>query len=423
MMGSVINQFLHLNKSISPVHFDLSQAGARRKLGRAMRAFLLLAVLSAACRGPAVLETATLTASIAVPVTAATPATTSSAALNAFPTLPAPQAFTVTMTPLPGSLAASPPALSALATVSTNAPISTTAASKTPGAYAGLTIDDLASRSYGGGQIEAQQTLASNSFFTRTLITYPSDGLTIYGFADIPKKGRPPYPVVIALHGYVDPKIYTTLDYTTRYADDLARGGFFVLHPNLRGFPPSDNWLDLFRVGMAIDALNLIALVKDQAGKEGWLNLADGQAIGLWGHSMGGGVATRVMTVSRDLRAVVLYGAMSGDERKNYTRIFNVFSPQSRGQDELLAPPQAFLQISPVYYLDRVQAAVSIHHGASDTTVPPAWSEDTCTKLRNLGKTVECFSYPGEPHTFSGAGDNLFIERMVEFLDQRLIRR
>src|SRR4029453_5012673 len=102
--------------------------------------------------------------------------------------------------------------------------------------------------------------------------------------------------------------------------------------------------------------LNLIALVKEQSGRAGPLEDADPNAIGLWGHSMGGGISTRVLTISPDVRAAVLYGAMSGDEQKNYRRIFHYFSNGTRGQEELNTPAEAFQRISPINYLDRVQA-------------------------------------------------------------------
>jgi dipeptidyl aminopeptidase/acylaminoacyl peptidase len=268
-----------------------------------------------------------------------------------------------------------------------------------------------------------EDTLQVNSYFTRTLVSYPSDGLTIYGFMDTPRRGEAVRrPVVIALHGYIDPAIYTTLDYTTHYADALARYGFLVIHPNLRGYAPSQDGDNLFRVGMAIDVLNLIALVKQTAGELGPLEQADPNEIGIWGHSMGGGISTRVITISPDVRAAVLYGAMSGDERQNYERIFTYFSPGTRGQEELSAPDEAFLRISPIYYLERIQAAVSIHHGELDPDVPPKWSRDLCQRLKDLGKTVECFTYPGQVHTFHGEGDDLFIQRSVEFFKKWLSR-
>ena len=305
----------------------------------------------------------------------------------------------------------------------TTSPTATAESSPTPDLYAGLSIEELAGRNYGGGQLEIVDTLAVNSYFTRTLITYPSDGLTIYGFMNVPKKGTPPYPVVIALHGYIDPGVYSTLDYTTHYADALAREGFLVLHPNLRGYPPSDEGDNRFRVGMAVDVLNLIALVKALGGQPGPLALADRDAIGLWGHSMGGGIATRVLTVNPDVRAAILYGAMSGDDQKNYERIFSYFSNGQRGQEELNAPPEVFERVSPINYLERVRAAVSIHHGEKDADVPLAWSLDLCRKLSKLELSLECFTYPDQAHTFHGDGDTLFIQRTIDFFNRWLRSR
>ena len=169
---------------------------------------------------------------------------------------------------------------------------------------------------------------------------------------------------------------------------------------------------------MAIDVLNLIAIIKDQAGKPGPLENADPQAIGLWGHSMGGGVATRVLTVSPDVDAAVLYGAMSGDDLKNYERIFNYFSSGTRGVEELKAPEKVFARVSPINYLERIQAAVSIHHGKQDPDVPLAWSLDMCQRLKKLGISVECFTYADQAHTFHGDGDDLFQATSHRILQQ-----
>ncbi len=288
----------------------------------------------------------------------------------------------------------------------------------TPDPYAYLSIEALSGRQYGGGTLEIHELLAENSYYKRYLISYPSDGLTIYGFMNVPL-GEGSFPVVIALHGYIDPAVYMTLDYTTGYADALARAGYFVIHPNLRDYPPSDEGPNLFRVGMAIDVLNLIALVQSKAGLAGALEHADPQKIGLWGHSMGGGISTRVMTVNQDIRAVLLYAAMSGDENQNYNAIF-AWSNGERGAEELSFSQESMQRFSPINYLERVHAAVSIHHGRSDQLVPLAWSLDLCERLRTLGKEVECYTYDGQPHTFEGDGNERFIQRMIDFFDRYL---
>jgi dipeptidyl aminopeptidase/acylaminoacyl peptidase len=279
-------------------------------------------------------------------------------------------------------------------------------------------VADLAVREYGGGELQVEETLAVTGAFTRTLVTYPSDGLTIYGFMNVPQ-GAGPFPVVLMLHGYIDPEIYTTLAYTTRYADSLARAGYLVIHPNLRDYAPSDAGPNRFRVGMALDVLNLMALVRQQGGQPGPLQRADPDAVGLWGHSMGGGIALRVITADPGVRAAVLYGSMSGDEKQNYERIL-YWTDGERGQEELDTPEEALRRISPIFHLERIQAAVSIHHSEADEVVPLEWSLDLCERLRALDKPVECFTYSGLPHTFRGEGDLLFMQRTATFFDQYL---
>lgn len=315
-------------------------------------------------------------------------------------------------TPLP------PPPVWTSSPPPTGSPTPSPTPTSTSDPFIDLAIDTLASRDYGGGELQIVETIQQTSYYDRYLVTYPSDGLTIYGFMDLPS-GEGPFPVVIALHGYIDPEVYQTLDYTTDNADAIARAGYLVIHPNLRGYPPSDSGPNLFRVGMAIDVLNLIALIQEHAGDPGPLEQANPQALGLWGHSMGGGITTRVITVSDDVDAAVLYGAMSGDEYRNFEAILG-WSDGQRGLEELSIPEEALQRISPVYYYDRIQAAVSIHHGGSDELVPLAWSEEMCQRLKDLGKPVECFTYPGQPHTLYGDSENLFNQRVVAFFNRYL---
>jgi uncharacterized protein len=290
--------------------------------------------------------------------------------------------------------------------------------SPTPDPYSSWSIDSLRARSYGGGQLEFLEVMAQNLYFTRYLMRYPSDGLYIYGFADIPNDEEP-HPVIIALHGYIDPAIYNTLDYTAHYAGAIASAGYIVLHPNLRGYAPSDNGDNLFRVGMAIDVLNLIAIVQTQSDGTDPLRTAMPDRIGMWGHSMGGGITTRVLTVTDDVRAAVLYAAMSGDEQKYYEAI-RQWSGQTRGLDEFNVPVEALTRISPMYFFQNITAAISIHHGTADATVPLDWSVRTCDQLSALGKSVECIYYQDMPHTFYGSGDEEFIQNTVQFFNRHL---
>lgn len=291
-------------------------------------------------------------------------------------------------------------------------------ASPTPNPYLPYTIEALANRTYGGGAIEIVDVVEENETYKQYIITYPSDGLTIYGYMTVPAEGDS-FPVAIVVHGYIPPDEYETITYTRRYVEALVEAGYFVFHPNLRGFPPSDEGDNFFRVGAAIDLLNLIAIIKEQSqDPHGLLRRAQGEYIHLMGHSMGGGAALRAVTVWPEaVRALVLYGSMSGDEVLNYEQI-QQWTNGATGAFELQASAAMMQAISPIYHLDRLRVPISIHHSLDDQTVPYAWSEALCQALQAMSYPVECFRYEGVPHTFRGPADTLFMERMITFFRQ-----
>lgn len=287
-----------------------------------------------------------------------------------------------------------------------------------------LTIDALSSRSYDGGVIVSERVMARFPSFTRHLIRWQSDGLRQYGFANIPTGAKERVAVVLLLHGYINPATYQTTTYTTRYADALAQAGYVVLHPNYRGHGLSQGRADgLFRIGYAVDVLNLAASLRKQAGSKGFLSTADGSRVALWGHSMGGGIAHRVLTVRAAwFKSAVLYGAMSADERENSEHIYNFYSNQTRGVTEFRTPEMWLKLISPLAYLLRVTAKISVHHGAADESVPVAWSLRYCQIMKRLGKPISCNTYAAAPHLFTRGSrtDALFQARVLSFLGSSL---
>lgn len=286
----------------------------------------------------------------------------------------------------------------------------------TPDLYSQYTINTLSQRTFGGGQLEIIETLERTDTFTRYLIKYPSQGLEIYGFMSVPHEGDN-FPIALVLHGYIPPNEYETVPYTKRYADSLVEAGYFVIHPNFRNYPPSDSGENQFRIGYAEDILDLIAIIQTQSQDDfGVLRRASANNIHLWGHSMGGGVALRVATVNNAdyIRAIVLYGSMSGNEAWNFEQI-QAWSGGVRGQFEIQAEEEMLAQISAINYLDRLNAPVSIHHSVDDEIVPVAWSDDLCQRLQAIHHPVECHTYYLQPHTFRGNADDLFMERVIDF--------
>jgi dipeptidyl aminopeptidase/acylaminoacyl peptidase len=280
--------------------------------------------------------------------------------------------------------------------------------------FAYMFIDSLTSRATSNGIMEDLGAMNCESeSFSRRHFRYPSEGMNMYGFINIPD-GEGPFPVIILLHGHVKREGYNTLAYTARYADALAESGYIVIHPNLRGYLPTPDAENQLGVGDTVDTLNLISIIRQQAGSEGLLKYADAGNIGLWGHSMGGGIVMRVMVVDPEIKAGLLYASVHADERANLVH----FREDGRGYEKCQAPDESIQQISPLYYLERINAPISIHHGDQDERVPYEWSGFLYDQLNRLGKNVTYEVYPNQLHTFRGNGDAQFINNSIQFFDQ-----
>ena len=298
-------------------------------------------------------------------------------------------------------------------------PLRTIAPTLTPTAtvdpFVNLYIESLQSRSYGGGVLEEAGVLYINEYFTRKLIKYRSEGLDLFGFINIPD-GEGPFPVIFMFHGFIEPESYRTVGYSARYADALAGAGFIVLHPNLRGYPPSEDGENPLGIGDTVDALNLINLVRQQSGSPGLLEKADSSRIGLWGHSMGGGIVERILVIDPDIDAALLYASIHANEEFNLAH----FDKDGRGEEKISASSVTLRKISPFYFFDSIKTPISIHHGSDDNVVPIEWSQFLCSYFVEKEIEVECIDYPGMPHTFRNNGDMLLIENMIQFFSTYL---
>lgn len=279
------------------------------------------------------------------------------------------------------------------------------------------TIEGLRGRDYSGGRIRITHTLTVSEAYTRVLITYPSDGLTISGMMHIPF-GTGPFPVVILNHGYIAPSQFWSGSDTWRAADYLAQNGYLTISPDFRGLARSDQGLNIFRAGYAVDALNAAASVKS-------LPYADARRIGMWGHSMGGGVTARAMVASDLVKAAVLYAPVSADDRER--RFFFSGGSDLSASLELGASISFWLNVgnfidsvSPIHHFTHVTAPVSIHQGDADTTTPPRWARAIRDALQAQSKAVEYFEYARQGHAFAGASWDLFNQRVVRFFDKHL---
>jgi dienelactone hydrolase len=263
-----------------------------------------------------------------------------------------------------------------------------------------FSVAAMREREFGTGELVVDRLWYSYTLFDRYYVIYDSDGLSIHGYVNVPK-GEGPHPVIVMIHGWIPRDEYETLDYTLRYADHLAKNGYIVLHPNMRSFPPSDSptlGTRDFHAGYAADILHLVAYVREMAGEEGILRTADVSRMGIWGHSIGGSIAMRAMSVEPDtFQAALLYAPVS----QRYGGIVP-------GSD--------------IYDLSAVSAKLSIHHGEDDEVIRVGDSRRLCDQLTTIGLIPDCYFYEGQPHTFfrNQWADPLLMERTLELFNSVL---
>jgi dipeptidyl aminopeptidase/acylaminoacyl peptidase len=272
-------------------------------------------------------------------------------------------------------------------------------------------INRLRKRTYKGGKVKITDEIPENSDYKGYYISYPSGHLSITGYMYVPK-GPGPFPVVILNHGYYDPELYFTGTGTQREADYLAREGYLTIAPDFRNYGESSSGDSLLRIGYMEDVLNLVNSV-------GTIDKADPTRIGMWGHSMGGGIAIKASVVSNRIKAVALFGSVGADEGDNYywDSATRVKVHQLFGLPDQNPGPYAWL--SPINYLDAAPP-MSIHHGEADEVVPIEFSAELYKEMQEQERTVEYFTYPDQPHTFQGEGWELAMERVLDFFEQYL---
>ena len=268
-----------------------------------------------------------------------------------------------------------------------------------------------------GGTIEIRHTMTVTADYTRYYIAYPSDDLTITGVLHVPN-GEGPFPVVILNHGYIPPDRYWSGADTWRSADYLARRGYLVIAPDFRGWGGSDSGDNFFRNGPLIDALNLVSSLSS-------LPQADPERVGMWGHSMGGGITTKAITIDPRIRAAVLYAPTSANDLDNLRKWGRGLGAESddplwRVYRQAAQDTEFLRRTSPINYFDFITSPVQIHQGTADDTTPPRWAEAIRDALVAAGESVEYYSYEGQSHAFGDQAWTLFMERVTEFFDRVL---
>jgi len=306
------------------------------------------------------------------------------------------------------------------------------------------TIEGLREHDFQNGKIKIGEVLAETDLYTRYMISYPSDNLTITGIMQVPKTGEEPFPVIVMNHGFFNRSVYQSGDGTDRAAEFLNRNGYLTLSSDYRSWGDSDIGYSLFYSGLMIDIINLLNAIPS-------IPQADPERIGMWGHSMGGGATLKVLTIDPAqnpgrIKAAVLYSTVSADDADiidrwgpgcigDIARGERIYGCNSSDILPLDLPPgliQAYKDtandskrlrpVAALYYLDDVSAPVQIHYGTADGSIisgtPPEWSQKAYEGFIEAGKQAEIFAYEGEGHSFLADQWWAFMERSTHFFDK-----
>lgn len=334
--------------------------------------------------------------------------------------LPTPHAVIQTITPSP-----------------TQTPAPTASATPYPFLIYPYTIPGLREHRYQSGEISFLATLAAELEYTRYYISYPSDGLTITGILQIPT-GPGSFPVIVMNHGYFNREDFESGSGSDRAAEFLVKRGYITIASDYRSWGGSDLGPSLFHTGLVVDVVNLMNAIPS-------IPQADPNRLGMWGHSMGGGITTKILTIDPRVKAAVLYAPNSADDADLIARwgygcigeipAGEVLETCNSGDVVPLSLPAELIQaykdaaldpammqwIAPINHLNAITVPMQIHIGTADGdtigSTPPEWSYKLNQAMLDAGKDVELFRYEGERHSFIGDQWLIFMNRAAQFFD------
>ena len=99
-------------------------------------------------------------------------------------------------------------------------------------------IENLRARAFPGGPLQVGTQMSRGAGYTKSHVTWPSQGQTMTGTISMPD-GPGPFPVVIVNHGHIPTSRYWVGQDSGIFGDPMAGHGFISIAPNYPGYSGS----------------------------------------------------------------------------------------------------------------------------------------------------------------------------------------
>lgn len=293
-----------------------------------------------------------------------------------------------------------------------------------------LTIAAIRARTYTASAFTVVSNLGEKGGYSSQVVSYQSDGLTIYALLDTPDGTVPAggWPVIIFNHGYIVPSSYSTTTSYASWAGALAKGGFMVIKPDYRGNGGSQGQPEggHFSPVYAYDVLNLVASIKNLTG-------ANPARVGMFGHSMGGHETLRAIVTSSQIKASVIAAGVVGSFNDIFYNWPNSPAPSDQplalvqGKRQALldkygdpkSNPDFWNSASAINFVSNIAGPVQVNHDVSDSVVPKMFADHLVSALQAANKPVTYYIYPGNDHNFRSSF-SLLMQRSISFYQANL---
>jgi len=195
----------------------------------------------------------------------------------------------------------------------------------------------------------------------------------------------------------------------------LATRGYAVLYPDAP-----------VRVGTQMQ--DLADTVLPGVNKVIEMGIADPDKLGVMGQSYGGYSTLALLVQTTRFKAGVMISGVgdlvgfAGEMGRDGASLGWVLEERGwRGSmpGSLWQFRDAYIENSPVFYLDRLQTPLLIIHGASDANASAFLGDEVFVFLRRLGKEAVYVKYDGEGHRISGYANQIdYCNRMIDWFDK-----